>query len=79
MSFYNVIVQSFKIRKNVASKAKNKIFLEKKTLLNKKYLEISIALNTKYLSCLLTYVISEKLSCGKQELYASFIIGHICR
>ena len=78
MSFYNVIVQSFKIRKNIASKAKNKIFLEKKNS-NKKHLEISIVLNTKYLSCLLTYVISEKLSCGKQELYASFIIGHICR
>ena len=78
MSFYNVIVQSYKIRKNVASKAKNKIFLEKKNS-NKKHLEISIVLNTKYLSCLLTYVISEKLSCGKQELYASFIIGHICR
>ena len=78
MSFYNVIVQSFKIRKNVASIAKNKIFLEKKNS-NKKHLEISIVLNTKYLSCLLTYVISEKLSCGKQELYASFIIGHICR
>ena len=78
MSFYNVIVQNFKIRKNVASKAKNKIFLEKKNS-NKKHLEISIVLNTKYLSCLLTYVISEKLSCGKQELYASFIIGHICR
>ena len=78
MSFYNVIVQNFKILKNVASKAKNKIFLEKKNS-NKKHLEISIVLNTKYLSCLLTYVISEKLSCGKQELYASFIIGHICR
>ena len=78
MSFYNVIVQNFKIRKNVASKAKNKIFLEKKNS-NKKHLEISIVLDTKYLSCLLTYVISEKLSCGKQELYASFIIGHICR
>ena len=64
MSFYNVIVQSFKIRKNVASKAKNKIFLEKKNS-NKKHLEISIVLNTKYLSCLLTYVISEKLSCWK--------------
>ena len=78
MSFYDVIVQSYKIRNNVASKAKNKIFLEKKNS-NKKHLEISIVLNTKYLSCLLTYVISEKLSCGKQELYASFIIGHICR
>ena len=78
MSFYNVIVQNFKIRKNVASKAKNKIFLEKKNS-NKKHLDISIVLDTKYLSCLLTYVISEKLSCGKQELYASFIIGHICR
>ena len=59
-------------------KLKTKYFWRKKNS-NKKHLEISIVLNTKYLSCLLTYVISEKLSCGKQELYASFIIGHICR